>query len=140
MTVRAIYSDGSDRDVTKSGRLPDEQRRRRPLINDEWASSRPVSGGEAFVMARFGTFTVGSQMIVLPKGLEVRVPEPSPTPITSTRSSPPSSRSCGSCPSGICTDEVFLRRVYLDIVGLPPTVDEHDRFNASVEPDQAGGS
>ena len=39
-------------------------------------------------------------------------------------------------PSPVCTDEVFLRRVCLDIVGVPPTVLEYERFLASAEPDK----
>jgi len=31
-------------------------------------------------------------------------------------------------PSGLCTDEEFLRRVYLDVIGIMPTVDEVHAF------------
>ena len=33
-------------------------------------------------------------------------------------------------PSGLCTDAEFLRRVYLDLTGLPPTADEVRKFLA----------
>ena len=33
-------------------------------------------------------------------------------------------------PSEICSDEEFLRRVYLDVIGLLPTVEESERFLA----------
>ena len=33
-------------------------------------------------------------------------------------------------PSGICTDEEFLRRASLDITGTLPTVEEYERFMA----------
>jgi hypothetical protein len=72
MTVRAHYSDGSDRDVT------------------DLASSSPVTNlprkigadgtittgqrGEAFVMARFATYTVGAQVIVVPQKLNYQPP------------------------------------------------------------------
>ena len=45
--------------------------------------------GEAFVMARFETHTVGSQVLVLPKGLQY-TPPPSRRPTTSTSWSTPS--------------------------------------------------
>ena len=34
-------------------------------------------------------------------------------------------------PSGICDDETFLRRASIDIVGLPPTIEEYTRFMSS---------
>src|SRR6202020_2895519 len=37
-------------------------------------------------------------------------------------------------PSGQCDDEAFLRRAAIDIVGLPPTLDEFNRFMASTDP------
>ncbi len=37
-------------------------------------------------------------------------------------------------PSGLCTDEEFLRRVYLDLIGLLPTVDETKKFLADPAP------
>src|SRR5207244_1148373 len=33
-------------------------------------------------------------------------------------------------PSDLCTDEVFLRRVYLDLCGVLPTTEEIQRFVA----------
>jgi len=39
-------------------------------------------------------------------------------------------------PAGLVADEVFLRRVYLDVIGLLPTPDEARRFLDSNEPDK----
>ncbi|MCE9605361.1 MAG: DUF1549 and DUF1553 domain-containing protein [Planctomycetia bacterium] len=39
-------------------------------------------------------------------------------------------------PAPLCDDVVFLRRVYLDLLGLLPTKDEAQRFLAEVEPDK----
>ena len=39
-------------------------------------------------------------------------------------------------PSGVCTDEEFLRRVTLDITGLLPTADEYAAFMADADPDK----
>ncbi len=67
MIVRARYSDGSQRDVTSLALFYSN--------NDNSAAVAPgglvtaANRGEAFVLARFDTKTVGSQAIVLPAGL-----------------------------------------------------------------------
>src|SRR5262249_46917818 len=72
MIVRAKYSDGTERDVTYLALF---------LSNNDTSAAISPTGlvtanerGEAFVMARFSTFTVGSQVIVLPKGLQFTWP------------------------------------------------------------------
>ena len=86
-------------------------------------------------MARFETYTVGSQVIVLPKGLKFEYPaEPEANYIDTLVAA--KLKKLRIAPSELCTDETFLRRVYLDIVGLPPTVEEYDRFMASTDPDK----
>jgi mono/diheme cytochrome c family protein len=39
-------------------------------------------------------------------------------------------------PPPVCSDAVFLRRVYLDIIGVIPTVDEAQKFLADKSPDK----
>ena len=86
-------------------------------------------------MARFATYTVGSQVIVLPKGLKFEYPERARGQLRRHLVAA-KLKKLRIAPSGICDDEVFLRRVYLDIVGLPPTVEEYNRFMASTDPDK----
>ena len=69
LTVRARYSDGSDRDVTDTALF---------LTSNEGSAAIDKEGtittgqrGEAFVMARFSTYTVGAQVVVIPKDPEV---------------------------------------------------------------------
>ncbi len=52
----------------------------------------------------------------------------SPPATTSTTWSTPSCKNLRILPSAAATDEQFLRRVYLDLVGLLPTPEEYDRF------------
>ena len=69
--------------------------------------------GEAFVMGRFETKTVGSQVLVLPKDLQY-----TPPPITGNYIDQLVGAKLLKLriePSGLCTDEEFLRRVTLDI-------------------------
>ncbi len=74
--ARAKYSDGSDRDVTDLAVF---------LTNNDNSAPMEATGlltaakrGEAFVMARFNTFTVGSQVLVLPKDFQYTPPEEKP--------------------------------------------------------------
>ncbi len=39
-------------------------------------------------------------------------------------------------PSKVCTDEVYARRAYLDLLGIPPTVDEAKAFATDKSPDK----
>ncbi len=130
MTVRAKYSDGTDRDVTSLAVF---------LTNNETSAAVTPEGlvtagarGEAFVMARFETYTVGSQFIVLPKGLQFEYPKEEEKNYVDKLVAE-KLRKLRIAPSELCTDEVFVRRVYLDIVGLPPTLDEYNRFMSSKE-------
>ena len=41
-------------------------------------------------------------------------------------------------PSELCTDQEFLRRVYLDLCGILPTPAEARTFLADKRPEQAG--
>ncbi len=70
-------------------------------------------------MARFETHTVGSQFIVLPKGLSFTFPdEPEYNYIDKLVND--KLKKLRIAPSGECDDETFLRRASIDIVGLPP--------------------
>jgi len=131
MTLRARYPDGSDRDVTSLAVF---------LSNNDGSAAVSSDGlvtggerGEAFVMARFGTYTVGSQFIVLPRGLKFEYPrEPEASYIDKLVGD--KLRKLRIAPSGMCDDEVFLRRASLDVVGLTPTVEEYNRFMNSTDP------
>jgi hypothetical protein len=131
LTVRAKYSDGHDRDVTRLAYLMSSN------VTSAKVSPEGVvtagERGEAFIMARFGDQTVGSQFIVLPKDLEFGFPEvPENNYVDALVNA--KLRKLRIAPSDLCSDEVFLRRVYLDIVGLLPTAEEHQRFVGSADP------
>lgn len=131
LTVRAKYSDGTDRDVTHLTYFMS--------TNDRSAAVDPggmvTAGerGEAFVLARFETFAVTSQFIVLPKGLEFTFP-PLPEHNIIDTLVHAKLKKLRITPSDVCDDETFLRRVYLDIVGLTPTVEEYRRFMDNPSP------
>jgi hypothetical protein len=125
LTVRAKYSDGTDRDVTNLAVF---------LSNNDTSATVSPDGlvtaherGEAFIMARFETHTVGRQFIMLPKGLQYTDPKTPEFNFVDTLTYN-KLRKLRILPSGVCTDEEFLRRASLDIVGVLPSVEEYARF------------
>jgi hypothetical protein len=123
-TVRAHYSDGTDRDVTDTALF---------LTSNE-GSAKIVDGivttgvrGEAFVMARFATYTVGAQVIVIPKGLKYEWPKVEERNFVDELVDA-KLKNLRILPSGLCNDETFLRRAYIDIVGLLPSAEEVSKF------------
>lgn len=131
MTVRAKYSDGTDRDVTNLAVFL--------TSNDNSAAISPdglvtaAARGEAFVMARFNTHTVGSQVLVLPKDLQYTPPASQPKNYIDELVSNKLNK-LRILPSEICTDEAFLRRATLDVAGQLPTPEEYQAFLSDADP------
>ena len=65
MVIKARYSDGSDRDVTHLALFLSSNETSAKIAPDGQVTAG--ERGEAFVMARFSTFTVGSPIVVLPR-------------------------------------------------------------------------
>jgi hypothetical protein len=129
--VRARYADGSDRDVTSLALF---------LSNNDNSATIDADGlltagarGEAFVMARFSTHTVGSQVLVLPKDLQYTPPTTPPANYIDELVGAKLNK-LRILPSDICGDEVFLRRATLDITGTLPTADEYQQFISDADP------
>ena len=135
-TVRASYSDGTDRDVTTLSTFSSS--------NDNSVSIKAREGlaasknrGEAFLLARFHTFTEGSQAIVVPADLAYTRPDFPAFNYVDTHVAEKLNK-LRIIPSGLADDESFLRRVFLDIVGVPPTITERQKFLSDTRPDKRG--
>jgi hypothetical protein len=127
MTVRAKYSDGHDRDVTHLAVFITNNE---PTANiDESGKVTAGKRGEAFIMARYETKTVGIQTIVIPEGLEYTRPEMTENNYIDSLVHDKLHK-LRITPSGNCSDEAFLRRSYLDILGQLPTSEEYHAFIA----------
>ncbi len=132
-TARATYSDGTDRDITPLAVFKTNNETSAVITKEGLVTAG--ARGEAFIMARFGTFTVGSQVIVIPDKLQY------------TRPTIPENNYIDQLvheklhklrilPSGLCDDATFLRRASLDITGLLPEDEMATRFLADAAPDK----
>ncbi len=133
LVVRAKYADGTDRDVTRLALFLSSNDSAARIDGDGTVTAG--DRGEAFVMARFHTFTTGVPFITLPKGLQFTWPNVPENNYIDTLVNA-KLKKLRIEPSGTCSDEVFLRRVYLDVIGLLPTPEEYARFMTSSLPNK----
>ncbi len=136
----ARFADGTDRDVTDLCWYASN--------NDRSVAVTPAGlttagvRGEAFVMARYDTITVGVPLVVIPKELSFTYPEEPPHSGATEGAAAIDElvtaklKSLRIAPSPVCDDETFLRRVTLDLVGLLPTPEERTAFLADSAPDK----
>ncbi len=121
----ATYSDGTTRDVTRLAAFNSNNEGSAEI--DEFGVVTAGRRGEAFVMARFDTHTVGSQVLTLPEDLEYEPPEEIEGNYIDQLVGK-KLKQLRIVPSGLCSDEEFLRRVTIDITGLLPTEEQYERF------------
>ena len=133
MTVLAHYSDGTTRDVTPLTVFQSSNDVSAAV--DEKGLVTAGTRGEAFMMARFNIFTVGIPMVVIPEDLKYQRPQ---LPANNYVDSHVHNKlhKLRMTPSEVCSDEVFVRRLYLDITGLLPTFEESAAFLADASPDK----
>lgn len=129
--ARAKYSDGTDRDVTNLVVFLTNNDNSAPISADGLVTA--AARGEAFIMARFATFTVGSQVLVLPKSLQYTPPTTPPANYVDELVNA-KLKKLRVLPSELCSDETFLRRATIDVVGLLPTVEEYQAFMSDTDP------
>ena len=131
ISVRATYSDGTDRDVTSLAYFMSSNDN--VAMVDQTGIVAAKNRGEAFVMARFDTHTEGVHFVVLSKDQPFQwreVPEDHfVDKLVNTKL-----RKLRVQPSELCTDAEFMRRAALDICGIVPTVDELNGFVADSDP------
>ncbi|MSR42621.1 MAG: DUF1549 domain-containing protein [Pedosphaera sp.] len=131
LTVRAIYSDGSDRDVTDMASY---------MSANDLAAKISAAGvitadkrGESFVLARYEDFSVGSQVLVIPKSAMFEFPKVPENNYIDTLVNN-KLKKIRITPSELCDDATYLRRITLDIVGKLPSVEEVQAFGADADP------
>ena len=126
--MRAVFSDGTDRDVTSLAAFTTSNDNSAKVSKSGLVTA--ANRGEAFLTARYETHTTGSRFIILPKNLKftwTNVPENNYIDKLVHNKL----KKLRIIPSTLCSDEVFLRRVYFDVIGVPPTVEEYHKFMSS---------
>jgi len=130
-TARATYSDGTDRDITPLAVFKTNNETSAAITKEGLVTAG--ARGEAFIMARFGTFTVGSQVIVIPDKLSYARPVVAENNYIDQLVHEKLHK-LRIVPSGLCDDATFLRRASLDIIGLLPEDEISTRFLADADP------
>jgi hypothetical protein len=128
----ATYADGTQRDVWDLASFTTNNERTAAVAFD----GRITSGvrGEAFVMARFDTHTVGTQVLALPSGLQFQPQPPTGNYIDGLVDA--KLKKLRLPASGLCTDAEFIRRATVDVTGLLPTEEETQTFLANADPNK----
>ena len=133
ITVRATYSDGTDRDVTDLALFMSNNDPVAKVGKD--GKVRSGERGAAFILARFDVFSVTAQVLVIPKDLVYARPVAAELNYID-RAVNERLHKLRILPSGLCTDEEYVRRVTIDVVGLYPTPAEVRAFLADARPDK----
>jgi hypothetical protein len=128
--VRAKYSDGTDRDVTRFAVFVGNNDSAATVAEDGTITG--TGPGEAFMMVRFDAFTAGTAVIVRPGTPFTPAPVAAFNYLDTLIQAKLDKMHL--VPSEVCTDEVFLRRVYIDLIGLLPTPVEREKFLAYADP------
>jgi len=131
--VRATYSDGTDRDVTDLAILSSVDDSIVAIDGNGLATAG--TRGEAYLMARYGTFAVVSQVITIPEAEVFREPPAAPVNYVDELVYA-KHKKLRIQAAERCSDEVFLRRVYLDILGVLPSAEEARGFLADATADK----
>lgn len=131
LVVRATFSDGTDRDVSDMAAYSS---------NNDLAAAVSGSGavtggkpGEAFVMARYDAFTVGSQVLTAPEDTKFKWPNIPENNYVDTLVHN-KLKKIRITPSELSDDNTFARRLYLDLVGRVPSPDVVKKFAADKDP------
>jgi hypothetical protein len=130
LQVVAKYSDGTSRVVNDLALYLTNNKSTADI--DDHGVVTGGKRGDTFVFARFAKYTVGAEVIVLPDG-KFKWPKQAPNNYVDelVYSKLQKLRILPSVPA---SDEQFLRRAYIDVIGIVPTAEEYRRFMADRSP------
>lgn len=130
--VQAVLPDGSQRDVTAEARVVSTNEK--ILVIRPGGTLEAIGFGEACIAAHYAGKSCVAR-IAVPQSLPFDFPAmPANNRIDELVAS--KLEQLGIPPAELCSDEVFLRRVYLDVIGTLPTSDEARAFLADEAADK----
>ena len=134
MVVMATYADGTKRDVTADAFI--ESGNIEVLEADDQGRITALRRGEAPVLARFeGAYAATTMTIMGDRSGFQWQPQPSHGYIDDLVYE--KLRRVRVLPSGICTDAQFVRRIFLDLTGLPPSAARVRQFLSDPRPSRS---
>lgn len=131
--VMAKYSNGATRDVTDYAVLSTSDDSTLKVAPDGLTTAG--NKGEVYLMARFGTFAVVSKAIVIEQGVTVNWPDVAERNYIDTDVFA-KLKKLRIPPADLCSDQVFVRRAFIDILGTIPTIEESEAFLADPDPEK----
>src|SRR5262249_9569289 len=131
LLVLAKFADGSVRDVTADARYSSSNELAAGV--DDSGLVTLVNRGEAAVTARYGARLAVSNLVILRHDPAFKWPG-TPEVNYVDKHVFAKLRQMQIEPSDLCDDTTFVRRVYYDVIGLPPTPEEIRKFLADPSP------
>ncbi len=130
--VRARYSDGRDRDVTHLALLS---------VTDEGVAAIDADGtvtsasmGESYVLARFGVFAQVAQVLVVADEVDFEWPADVVAFNYVDEKVHDKLKKLRVAPAPLCSDQTFVRRIFLDLLNVLPTRGQTLSFLESKDP------
>lgn len=131
ITVRATYSDGTDRDVTNLALFMSNNDPTAAISKDGLVTSG--DRGAAFMLARFDVYSTVAQVLVIPDKLQYTRPQLAEANYIDTHVNEKLHK-LRIIPSEVCTDQEFIRRLYIDVAGIYPSSEETRKFLNDTSP------
>ena len=125
LRIMARYADGKTRDVTLESFI--ESGNTEVAEHDDFGLLKTIRRGEAPILARYEGAYAATTLTVMGDRSGFTWKEPESWGEIDKLVAAKWQRMKIS-PSGLCTDEEFVRRIYLDLTGLPPTSDRVKSF------------
>jgi hypothetical protein len=130
LAVSAVYSDGTKQDVTRLA-----------TFHTTDATVASVDGDGKVKAVEFGSAAVAAVYLRQAGVVRLRVPQPLVAPFPTITPNNKidelvfaNLKELGFPPSEVAGDEVFLRRVFFDVIGVPPAPEETRAFLADKDP------